>query len=1113
MRTKLLAFVVFAALPCFGQTFGEITGVVTDPSTALVVGATVTVSNPATNLTRTATTNNAGNYTFPSLLPGVYSVKVEMPGFQGEIRGSVELQVQQVARIDFQLKVGSLTEAVEVVSGAPLLNTENATVGTVIENRRIVDLPLNGRNFISLVALSPNVNANFANSFGGAGSRQGGDRTQQQFSVAGMRREFNYFTLDGVANSDVNFNTYLFLPSIDALQEFKVQTGVYSAEFGHEAAQVNVSTKSGTNEYHGALFEFLRNSKLDARPYAFTNVVPEKNPFKWNQYGFTLGGPVQIPKRFDGKNRLFFMSNYEGFRLRNQTQTVYSTAPAAMRTGDFSQLLPGTLIRDPLNNNQPFPGNIIPKARLDPIALGLLEFFPQPNVAGAGLVNNYLALDRNITDKDQFSQRLDFVENGRSSWFGRYSWQDERVVQPLLKLNGTNLLVNVKQAMFSNIRILSPNVVNEFRFGYNGFFNSNGRELAYKRDVVNELGIPLLSDPPPAAWGIPLINISGFSTFGDQTDGPYVTNDHTFQWIDGVSWTRGAHAIKLGGEIRRDRFNQAGNQFVRGSFILQGQATGYAFADYMLGYTQRDENSAGLAVTQFRATSQAYYANDSWKVRPNLTVEMGLRYEFTPSWADRGDSLINADVPYIDTTPNVPLDRHPTLIRIGSGGFYDNSLVLFDPSVRVARDGRLGDRLVASDYKNFAPRLGIAWSPSAKWTVRAGAGIFYVQDQGNPRFDMGRTIAGRKRDIATRNELTFERPFLSSGTNPCNVPSPPFVCVSTPQIFANMHQRRTPYIETYELNIQRQLTRDTVAEIGYLGTQGHQLERLYYLNQPVPGVTPVDRRAPYPELGIIQEVGNVIDSNYNSFTAKLTRRLSGGLTLLAGYTLSKSIDDGSGLRVIGTDGVHPQDSRCLRCERSLSIFDARQRFVTSVLYDLPVGKGRKYLNRGIASSIIGGWEFSSIVTASTGFPENIQDGLDRSNTAVGNDRPNATGISPKLAHPSPDAWFNIQAFALQPLGTFGNVGRDVLTGPGIVSWDFSTLKNFNLTERSYLQFRFEAFNAANHPVWGDPGVLLSANQFTSAGVPIPGTGSFGQITTTRNGIDMRQLQFSLKLIF
>ena len=1116
MRRTLLWISLLSAslvsLPCFGQTFGEITGVVTDSSGGLVVGATVTVTNPETNVTRTATTNTAGNYNFPSLLPGIYSVKAEMQGFQAENRSGIELQVQQVARIDFQLKVGSMAETIEVTGGAPLLNTENATVGTVIENKRIVDLPLNGRNFIQLIALSPNVSANFANSGGQATSRQGGDRSTQEFSVAGMRREFNYYTLDGIANSDVNFNTYLFLPSIDALQEFKVQTGVYSAEFGHEAAQVNVSTKSGTNEYHGALFEFLRNSKLDARPFAFTSQVPPQSPFKWNQYGFTLGGPIQIPKLFNGKNRLFFMSNYEGFKLRNQTQTVYSTASAAMRTGNFSELLPGTVIKDPLNN-QPFAGNMIPAQRLDKIAQGLLEFFPAPNIPGTGLLNNYLALDANTTDKDQFSQRIDFVESTKSSWFGRYSWQNEGQVQPALKLNGTSLLIDVKQAMISNTRLFSPTWVNEFRFGYNGFFNSYARELAYKRDIVKELGIPLLSDPVPAAWGIPSISISGFSAFGDQTDGPYVTNDHTFQWIDNISWTHGTHSVKLGGEVRRDRFNQAGNQFPRGSFIIQGQSTNYAFADFMLGYSHQDENSAGLAVTQFRATSQAYYIDDSWKARPNLTIEAGLRYELTPPWADRGDSLVNAYVPYIDITPNVPLSRHPTLIRIGSGGFYDNSPVIFDPSVPVARDGRMGDRLVATDYKNFAPRLGIAWSPSVKWTVRAGAGFFYVQDQGNPRFDMGRTIAGRKRDIATNNELTFEHPFLSSGTNSCHVASPPFICISAPQIFANMYARRTPYVEVYELNIQRQLTTNTVAEFGYLGSQGHQLERLYYLNQPVPGTTSVAARAPYPEFGIIQEVGNVIDSNYNSLSAKLTRRLSNGLTFLAGYTFSKSIDNGSGVRTVGTDGVHPQDNRCLSCERGLSIFDSRHRFVSSVLYELPVGKGRRFLSHGIAGSIVGGWELSSIVTFSSGFPEYISDGIDRSNTAVGNDRPNATGASTSLSNPTTGEWFNVQAFALQPAGTFGNVGRDVVTGPGIATWDFSTLKNFNFTERRYLQFRFEAFNAANHPNWGDPGVSLNANLLGGSGVPIPGTGSFGQITSTRSGIDMRELQFSLKLIF
>jgi len=1113
MRTALLRILTagLAILPGFGQTFGEITGVITDSSAAVLVGTTVTVTSLETGLARTVSTNTAGNYLFPTLLPGNYSIKAEMQGFQTEVRNGIELQVQQTARIDFQLKVGSRAETVEVTGGAPLLTTENATVGTVIENQRIVDLPLNGRNFIQLVALSPNVSANFVNSGGQADSRQGGDRAAQEISVAGLRREFNYYTLDGIDNTDVNFNTYIFLPSIDALQEFKVQTGIYSAEFGREAAQVNVSTKGGTNEYHGALFEFLRNSDLDARPYAFTNQVPAKNPFKWNQYGFTLGGPVQIPKLFNGKNRLFFLSNYEGFKLRNQTQTVYSTAPAGMRIGDFSQI--PTPIRDPLNNNQPFSSNQIPQFRLDKIALGLLKFFPAPNIAGAGQVSNYLALDANTTDKDQFTERIDFVESPKSNWFGRYSWQDEHQVQPALALNGSNLLVNVKQAMISNARILRSNWVNEFRFGYNGFFNSYGRELAYKEDVVRELGIPLLSDPPPPAWGIPSISISGFSGFGDQTDGPYVTNDYTFQWADNMSWTHGSHAVKFGAEIRRDRFNEAGNQFPRGSFIIQGQSTGYGFSDFMLGYSHQDEDAAGLAVTQFRATSQAYFVDDTWKVRPNFTIDVGLRHEFSPPWADRGDSLLNAYLPAIVTTPNAPRNLHPTIIRIGSGPFYANSPVIFDPSVPVARDGRMGDRLIASDYTNFAPRLGIAWSPTQNWTLRAGAGIFYVQDTGNPRFDMGRTIAGRKRDIATGNELTFEHPFLSSGTNTCGVPSPPFVCLSTPQIFANDYDRRTPYVEQYELNIQRQLSGSMALEIGYLGSQGHRLERLYYLNQPVPGTTSVAARAPFSELGIIQEVGNVIDSNYNSLSVKVTRRLSAGPTFLAGYTLSKSIDDGSGVRVIGTDGVHPQDSRCLSCERGLSIFDTRHRFVSSILYALPAGKGRKFLNHGIGGTILGGWELSSIVTKSSGFPIYISDGKDQSNTAVGNDRPNATGVNTNLSNPTTGEWFNIKAFALQPAGTFGNVGRNVGTSPGIFSWDFSTLRNFNFSERRYLQFRFECFNCANHPNFGDPNVTLTSNLLDQQGVPILGSGRFGQITSTRAGIDMRELQFSLKLIF
>ncbi len=1104
MLARIVLLVAIMALPSFAQTLGEITGVVTDPSGAVVVGANVTVNNPQINLTRTATTNEAGNYNFPALLPGSYDVRVEMQGFQSGIRTGVVLQVQQVARLDFRLQVGAVSETIEVSGGAPLLVTESATLGTVIENQRIIELPLNGRNFIQLIALSPNVNANFA-SGGAATSRQGGDRSTQQISVAGMRREFNNYTLDGISNTDVNFNTYTFLPSIDVLQEFKVQTGVYSAEFGRAAAQVNVSTKGGTNGYHGALFEFLRNSALDARPFGFTSQVPQSAPFRWNQFGFAVGGPVRIPKLFDGRDRLFFMSNFEGFRERRQLQTVYSTPPAAMRAGDFSQAPAGTILRDPANRDAggvklPFPNNQIPGARLHRIAKGLLEFYPEPNIAGTGLTNNHLALRNNVNDKDQFTQRIDFVESSASNWFGRFSWQDELQVNPGLKLNGTKLDVTAKQAMLSNARVLSPNWVNEFRFGYSGFNNLLGTELAFIRDPIAELKIPVFP-VEPNAWGTPGISVQGFSGFGDDVNGPFDINNHTFQWIDNLSWTHGKHSLKFGVEVRRDRFNQIGNQNARSVLQFQNQASGYGFSDYMLGYLFNVQDAAGLAITQYRATTQAYYVDNTWKMRPNLTIHMGLRYEYTPPWASKGDSLTNIFFPdgfdnFLGPGPDVP---HPVYVRIGQGDFYQNTLARFDPAIHVARDGRLGNRLIQHDRNDWAPRLGIAWSPTPNWTVRAGGGAFFVQDSGNPRFDMGRNLTGRLTSTANTetNDLTLDQPFKLTN-NVCNVPSPPFACITTPQGLANDFYRRTPYIIQYELNLQRQLDANTVFEIGYLGSQGHKLERLTSKNLPQPSPTgSVNSRQPVPEFGNIQVLTGQVDSNYHSLGSKLTRRLSGGLTFLMGYTYAKSIDNSSGIRVLGTDALKPQDPRCLSCERGLSIFDTRHRFVTSALYELP---GRR---DGVAGALLGGWQLGTIFTVSTGFPLAVSAGQDRTRTGHGYDRVNvAPGQSIALdsGARSTSRWFNTAAAELQPLGTFGNMGRNVVIGPGIFSVDFSTMKNFHFAEGRYVQFRFEAFNFLNHPNFGDPNTNFSNN-------------GFGTITSTRSGISMRQLQFALKLIF
>src|SRR6266436_9284184 len=337
LQIRLLILGCFLSQLALGQTFGSIGGETRDSSGAVAAGVTVTVVNTGTNATRTVTTNEAGEYFFPSLPPGIYTVRAEKSGFKSVVRNQVELQVQFAARIDFELQIGQVSESIEVQADAALLVTDNATVGTVIENRRIVDLPLNGRNYLQLVSLAPNVSTGFAGQ-GQATARQGGIRAAQTISVAGQRTNFNHYTLDGIENTDPNFNTFIVMPSIDALQEFKVQTGVYPAEFGREATQINVLTKSGTNQYHGTMFEFLRNDKMDADPYSFTAIRTTKDPFKWNQYGFTLGGPAWIPKLFNGKDKLFFMANYESFRKRGNTTGLYSLAPVAVQGGDFSAI-------------------------------------------------------------------------------------------------------------------------------------------------------------------------------------------------------------------------------------------------------------------------------------------------------------------------------------------------------------------------------------------------------------------------------------------------------------------------------------------------------------------------------------------------------------------------------------------------------------------------------------------------------------------------------------------------------------------------------------------------------------------------------------------------------
>jgi Carboxypeptidase regulatory-like domain len=1106
--------------PAGAQTLGTITGEVKDASGAVIPGVTVAVINNGTNATREVQSNEAGAFSFPALPPGTYTVKAELQGFQSATR-TAELHVEATLRVDFTMAIGTLSETAEVTGVSPLIQTENATIGTIIDNKRIVELPLNGRNYLSLIALSTNVTAEFAGP-GQSGDRQGGTRSQQNFSISGQRREFNYYTLDGTNNTDVNFNTYILLPSVDALEEFKVQTGIYSAEFGRAASQVNVVTKSGTNQFHGTVFEFHRNDKFDSRPYSFTSAQAAlpKAPFKWNQYGYTLGGPIWT-------NKVFFMSNWEGYRDRKQFQNNYSLPLSAWRTGDFSSYS-GPLY-DPttcsvasasgVRTCATFAGNRIPANRIHPISTKLLEFYPEPNATGTdatGTVNNYTGIQNRVIDKDQFTQRFDFVQSSASTWMGRYSHSRDDEINPALKLNGTKLVNRIHQGMLGNTRTLSPTVVNEFRFGYNSFYNTFGRELAFVRDVTSELAIPGMATIPDAAWGIPSIGINGLSGFGDSTEGPYTNRNKQFEIIDNISWIKGRHSFKVGAHIRIDHYNQVGNQFPRGGFQFDGRATGSlngtvatiapSFADFLLGYQRLSELSVQLAVTEFRAISQGYYFTDTWRMRDNMTLDLGLRYEYVPPFEDKAGTLINASMPFFDQgLPVADMSRHPTLVRIGEGGFYDDFNIRFNPAIQTARDGRLGKSLVDDDKLNLAPRAGWAWTPTEGTSVRAGVGMFYMQDTGNPRFDMARNAAGRRQD--TSNQFfgqNWNAPFVGSGTNACGV-QPPIVCISNHYVLGNDFDRTTPRMVQYLFNVQREIGTSSAIEIGYLGSRSFHLERMFDRNDVLPGAGAVQDKRPYPEFTRVQSIGNVAEAKYNSVSAKLTRRLNNGFSVLIGYTLSKSQDNGSGIRTLNGDQLFPQNSNCVAdevssgCEWGLSIFDVRHRLGSSILFELPFGEGKKWAQDGVGSAILGGWQITNIMSLSSGFPRNPNTGQDRANLGHGDQRPNV--VSGQDANDGPNTiqqWFNTAAFVLQPGQTYGDAVRNSVFGPGIFNFDMSIMRSFALGGSRSLQVRLEAFNTFNQAVWNDPNTSVTAAQY-------------GQITSTRK--PMRELQLGVKFGF
>jgi len=1135
-------FALFSA-PALCQTLGEITGRVTDSSGGAVPGAAITLTNVATNGARATVSNEGGNYAFPSVPPGFYNVRAERQGFKVAAVNNVEIQVQQTVRLDLTLDVGQITESVQVSATADLLQSENSSVGTVIENKGVTELPLDGRNYLGLVALSANVDT-LSPSAGQAGSRQGGDRASQSISAAGQRIMFDYFTLDGVNNTDPDFNTYVTLPSIDAIQEFKVQTGIYPAEFGHQATQVNVLTKSGGNAYHGALFDFVRNDKFDAVPYAFGTIHPTKSPFKWNDYGFELDGPVRIPKIFNGRNRLFFMANDEWKTQRQHSQANYTLPTAAEEAGNLGALT--AVIYDPTTggatgaSKTPFPGNIIPTNRLDPVSLKFLNYYAAAVTATSQ--NNYPYFVSAPNNRDGFTLRMDFVESSRSQWTGRYSWGDENQSSTALGGAGSKILTNYEQYLGTNTRTLTPSLVNEARFGYTRIYNSIGTLSAQSNNVVSALAIPGLNAGDPATWGIPSVSFTGdgFSGIGDSTDGPYVIKDNSLQLVDNLSWTRGKHTFRAGFEYNRQNFDQVGNQFSRGQFVFQPNATqspthtgGDAFAEFLLGDLYQSTVAVAIASANYQRNAEAAFFDDTFRITPKLTLSLGLRYELTPPWVDQLGNDFTVAIPQLYFAPQAPQSIWPYFVRQGNCTNPYNGLAINWTNASgvagtqaspppVCSNGAFPDALMRTDYRNWGPRVGISWSPDAALVVRAGIGMFYNQDIGNAYFDMARNIAGRVTQTSGQNGGTVGVPNLFF-SNAVPGGSGAIAQIPPPYSYADALDHKTSYTLQYMLNVQRQFGSNWVVEAGFMGNESHHLYGFQDANQAIPfgylgngATTPVSTRLPFLNYGVIQLVADGGNAIYNAFSLKVTRRFRQGLSLISSYTWAKSIDDTSGIRTQGFDTLFPQNSDCIRCERGLSSFDVRQRSVTSVLYDLPIGKGKMVnLSNRALDAVVGGWQSGGILTLQTGVPGSLTiGGVDNAATSDGGyDRPVATGVSPYVSNSTPSRWLNPAAFTEAAPGFFGNVGRDTIEGPGIFSIDFEVHKQFRMPykEGHILQFRLEAFNVLNHPNWGMPSLnILSGPAFAGQ----PGTNAhqnFGVVSGTQT--NMRQVQLGLKYSF
>lgn len=1065
-------------------TNATIVGSITDMTGAVLPGVTVTATNTETQAVRTVTTDSEGSYTITNLPIGIYQVTAEMANFKRSVLDAVQLVVNQTARLDVQLQPGNVSEVVNVETSTPLIESETSTVAQVIENRTIVQLPLNGRNFIRLGSLVPGTTEGApGNSV--ARSRQGG----VALTSNGQRAEYNNFTLDGVDNNETLFGVAVVVPSIDAIQEFKVQTSNYSAEYGRGAgANVNIAIKSGTNDFSGTIYEFVRNDAFDARnPFAQT-----KNPLRRNQFGFSVGGPVILPRFGEGgspiinlRDRTFFFFNYEALIERRGSTTLTNVPTEAQRNGNFGT----TRIADPssglpctaTDQRGCFANNIIPANRINPISQRVLNLISLPNSTGT---SNYNFSSSNPLDNSQINVRIDHKLTDSDQIFGRYSQTSSEDVSRAINLNSQSTNIKTKGTAFSWSRVISPKAVNDLRFGFQRYefnlfpegYGVNGAEL---------LGLPsFITDG--LFYRYPTILISGQANFGGGISNPLLRGENTYQALDNFSLTLGKHSLKFGGDLRYYQADNFQPQFPTGEYTFNGTRTGNAVADFLLGLPsqQRLLNTTGFDNSRLHNWRTDLYIQDDFQVSKNLTLNLGLRWERDGAWTERDNRFAYFD---FDAGQLVYSNGLPSTLRTVLEAFQTANVN--NPSAFKFRFEDV-DALRAARNNQFAPRIGFAYRPFGdnKTVVRGAYGIFWGQPIANvylnqaftaPPFSLNQTLTG--------NNLQFG---VFPGVTPQTlVPVNPSFFTINPEEFNNS------YVQQWNFGVEREIGFDIAVKASYVGSRGYRLERRFDANAGQPSTTAItNARRPYPQFGAIQLQASNGSSKYNSLQLSAERRFTKGWLFLAGYTFAKSYDDvSSWVGLGGQESAFPQNPRDLEAEWGRSAFDLRHRFTFSTVYELPFRSSNRALDL-----LVGGYQVSGILTLRTGFPFSVVVGnTDVANiTGAGTANSRLNIVGDPFANIPAGFYFNPAAFARPAAGTFGNSGRNILSGPGAQQLDFSVMKVLRFSERIRLQLRAEAFNVLNHPTFG-----LPVNDINNA--------NFGRIISADN----REMQFGIKLLF